>query len=400
MARIKQLGLVLLTLLMLSACGGAANTPTTGSANATSETTTNAANETATDAGPATTAAANTLAVDSSRLSKELHIYNWADYIDPAVIEDFQKQYGVSVTVDVYDNNEDMIAKISPGSSGYDLVFPSDYAIDIMAKGNLLAKLDKSLLPNMKHVKPQNLDLYYDKGNVYSMPYNLGMTGLAYDSTKFSDPVDSWSSVFDIEQLEPIKGQISMLDDERETPGAALRFLGKSLNETEAANLQQAEQLLKDQKPYLAAYDSSNVSRKLASGEIVIGHIYSYNALQAKLGIEGDYSGNPNIVFVMPKEGGTIWQDNMAIVADSPNQYTAHVFINYLMDPQVAAKNAAYILGVTPVATAVPLLPEALQQAYKDGFEPNEEMLKRLEWIERNDKTSAFTDLWTAVKGE
>ncbi|KAB8142430.1 spermidine/putrescine ABC transporter substrate-binding protein [Chloroflexia bacterium SDU3-3] len=395
----QYLGVVGAALALLTACGGQGQAGSSATS-APAPAATQAAAPTADGSATAPDQAPGSLAVDPAKLSKELHIYNWADYLDPAVLEDFQKEYGVAVTSESFDNNEDMIAKISPGSSGYDIVFPSDYAIDIMAKGGLLAKLDKSLLPNLANIKADNLDLYYDKGNVYSLPYNMGMTGLAYDSSKFDAPVDSWAAVFDPAQLEKIKGQFTMLDDERETPGAALKYLGLSLNNTNPADLKKAEDLLKAQKPDVSAYDSSNVSRKLASGEIIIGHIYSYNALQARLGLDGSFSGNPNITFVAPKEGCTIWQDNMAIVADSPNQYTAHVFLNYLMRPDVAAKNATFILGVTPNAAAEPLLPPTLQDAYKQGFAPTEEMMKRLEWIERNDQTKAFTDLWTAVKGE
>ena len=174
------------------------------------------------------------------------------------------------------------------------------------------------------------------------------------------------------------------------------------MNDTEPADLKKVEDILKAQKPFLNAYDSSNVSRKLASGEIVIGHIYNNNALQARLGIEGDYSGNPDIIFVLPKEGATVWQDNMCIVADSPNQYTAHVFINYMMRPEVAAKNAAFNLGVPPNADAEKLLdPKVQELLYKEGFAPDAETLKRLEWIQKSgDQFTAFTDLWTAVKGE
>ncbi len=344
--------------------------------------------------------AGDELQVDASKLAKELHIYNWADYLDPQVLTDFEKEYGVKVTMEVYDNNEDMIAKIRPGNSGYDIVFPSDYAVEIMWRDKLVAPLDKTLLPNLKHMRKSNLDLYYDKGNVYSVPYNYGTTGLAYDKSKFSAPVDSWAAVFDATQLEANKGYVSMLDDEREAPGAALHFLGKSMNDTDPADLKKAEELLKAQKAYLSGYDSSNVSRRLASGEIVIGQIYNNNALQARTGIEGDYSGNENIVFVIPKEGGTVWQDNVCIVASSQNIYTAHVFVNYLMKPEVAVKNALFSLGVTPNADAEKLLPANIQALYKQGFAPDDETLKRLEWIVRNDKTVAFTDLWTAVKGQ
>jgi spermidine/putrescine transport system substrate-binding protein len=342
--------------------------------------------------------------IDKSKLAKELHLFNWADYIDPTIQEDFEKEFGVKVVVDVFDSNEDMIGKVRPGNSGYDIVFPSDYAVDIMARENLLAKLDKALLPNLKNIKPDLLNLYYDKGNVYSAPYNTGTTGLAYDKTKFPTPPDSWGVVFDPAQAEKFKGQFSMLDDAREVPGAAMKYIGKSLNGTDPADLAKVEQILIAQKPLIAGYDSSNYSRNLASGQIVIAHAYNNGALQARMGLEGDdgYPGNPNIGFFIPKEGGTIWQDNMCILAGIPeaNAYTAHVFIDYMMRPDVAAKNEQYILGLTPNAEAEKLLPADLQELFKEGFAPDEETLKRLEWIERNDKTSAYDDLWTKVKGQ
>ena len=329
-------------------------------------------------------------------------MYNWADYIDPDVLEQFKSEYGVDVTVDVYDNNEDMIAKVRSGGSGYDIVFPSDYAVEIMAQENLLAPLDKTLLPNMKHLKPANMGLYYDKENTYSLPYNLGLTGIGYLKSKFPTPPDSWSIFFDPAQAEQTQkdGGFTMLDDEREVPGAALRYLGKSLNDTDPADLKQVEEILKAQKPFVSAYDSSSVSRKLSSGEIIAAHIYSVSALQAQLGLAGEYPGNPDVQFIVPKEGGTIWQDNMAVVASSANIYTAHVLINFLMRPDIAAKNADYVLGVTPNAAAEEFLSDDLKNAYKAGYAPNDAMMSRLEWIVRNDQTSAFTDLWTAVKGE
>lgn len=394
MARLRLAMALLLVLLLVAACGSGGGTAAQPTA-APSGGDTNAQPTAA--SAPASGGAAQ---VDKSKLAKELHLYNWADYIDPAVLEDFEKEYGVKVTVEVYDNNEDMIAKIRPGNSGYDIVFPSDYAVEIMWSEKLLTPLDKAMLPNFKNLKKDNLDLYYDKGNVYSVPYNFGTTGLAYNKSKFTAPVESWAAVFDPKEAEKNSGLISMLDDERETPGAALHFLGKSMNDTDAANLKAAEELLKVQKPFISGYDSSNVSRRLASGEIVAGMIYNNNALQARMGIEGDYSGNPDIVFVIPKEGGTAWQDNMCIVADSPNSYTAHVFIDYLLRPEVSAKNTMFNLGVTPNAEAEKLLDPKVQELYKEGFAPDSETFKRLEWIVRNDKTVAFTDLWTAVKGE
>src|SRR5262249_23103143 len=358
-------------------------------------------------AAPAPTAAAEPTAapaaelqVDKSKLSKELHFYNWTDYIDPEILTDFEKEYGVKVIMDLYDANEDMIAKVRPGNSGYDIVVPSDYAVDTMAREKLLAPLDKSLLPNLQNIKKQNLDLYYDKGNAYSVPYFFGISGLAYNKSKITTPTDSWAALFDPAQIEKYKGEFSMLDDQRETPGAALKYIGKSLNDTDPADLKKVTEILKAQKPFLAAYNSSDVNRKLASGEYVIAHCWSGAALQARNGLGQEFSGNPDIVFVMPKEGGMIWQDNLAILADSPNKYTAHVFLNYLLGAEVGAKNTEYVGYLTPNAASEGKLSPEIQALYKEGFAPDDEMYKRLEWAVRNDKTSAFDELWTALKGE
>lgn len=385
--RLKLGALITALLLALAACGGA---PAASPAPAPT-------------AAPAAPADGDAMQVDKSKLSSKLSVYTWADYISPDVVKAFQDEYGVEVVVDVFDSNEDMIAKVSTGNSGYDIAMPSDYAVELMIIDKLVAPLDKSLLPNIKNLKPENMGLYYDKENAYSLPYNLGLTGLAYLKSKFPTPPDSWAVVFDPAQTQAIQGQFSMLDDEREVPGAALRYVGASLNDTTPANLDKVKEILKAQKPLLAAYDSSSVARKLASGEIVIGHIYSNAALQARMGLtSGDeqFPGNPDVAFFMPKEGGTIWQDNVVVIADSPNQYTAHVFMDFLMRPDIAATNVQFFLGITPNAEAEKLLPENLKELYKEGFAPDPEVLKRTEWIVRNDETSVFTDVWTEVKGE
>jgi spermidine/putrescine transport system substrate-binding protein len=422
MVRLRLMALLLIALLIVTACGGgsaeqptaapsggATNAPAAAQATAApaptaAEQPTAAAQPTAASAQPtaqsdqATTAPAAELQVDKAKLSKELHFYNWSDYIDPDILTAFEQEYGVKVIMDLYDANEDMIAKVRPGNSGYDIVVPSDYAVDIMAQEKLLAPLDKSLLPNLQNLKKQNLDLYYDKGNAVSVPYFYGISGIAYNKSKFPTPPDSWAALFDTAQIEKYKGEFSMLDDEREVPGAALHYIGKSMNDTDPADLAKAAQILEAQRPFVAAYDTSSFSRKLASGEYVLAHAYNSNALQARVGIEGDFTGNPNIGFVIPKEGGTIWQDNLCIVSDSPNQYTAHVFINYLMLPEVAVKNTQFNLGLSPNAEAEKLLDPKILELYKEGFAPDDATLKRLEWIERNDKTVVFTDLWTQVR--
>jgi spermidine/putrescine transport system substrate-binding protein len=215
-----------------------------------------------------------------------------------------------------------------------------------------------------------------------------------------STPVTSWSLLFDPAIAGQISGRFSMLDDEREAPAAVLKWLGRSVNETQPSELSEVESILITQKSLLAAYNSSDVNRKLASGEYVAAHSWSGAALQARNGLDGEFSGNADIRFVIPDEGGVIWMDNLAILADSPNAYTAHVFINFLMRPDIAARNANYIGYLTPNVPALDLLDATVKALYEEGFAPNDVTIERLEWIERNEATAAFTDLWTVVKGE
>jgi spermidine/putrescine transport system substrate-binding protein len=388
MSKMLRLVAAVLLLAVVTACGAAA-TPAAEAPAAPADT------AAAPSGGPAIDPA-----VDKTKLAPELHFLNWTDYIDPQIVADFEATYGVKVIVDNFDANEDMIAKIRAGGSGYDLVTPSDYAVQTMATEGLLAPLDKALLSNSSHIDPTLMDKYFDKGNVYSIPYMYGITGIAYNKKTFPTPPDSWATLFDTAGIDAYKGQFSMLDDEREVPGAALKYLGYSLNETSPEAIAKVQELLIAQKPYLASYNSSDVNRKLASEEYLFAHAWSGMAMQARNGLGDEFSGNENIGFFIPKEGGMIWMDNMVVLKESPNAYTAQVFMNYLLDPTVAAANTTYIGYLTPNKDAIPLLEPAISALYAEGFSPSPEVMERLEWAVRNESTVVFTDVWTAVKGE
>ncbi len=379
MKQLSRFVLIVASLMLLVACGGTA--PTTPTAAPSSD-------------APATDG------VDREQLAQELRVYNWTDYIDPALLDAFEQEYGVRVIVDNYDANEDMIAKVRAGGSGYDIVVPSDYAVETMWRDDLLQEINRTWLPNLGNLEPSLLDKYFDPGNRYSVPYMYGITGIAYHRSAFPDGITSWAALFDPVQLERVRGQVSMLDDERETPGAALRYLGHSLNATDAAAIAEATALLQAQTEYLAAYNSSDVNRKLSSGEYLIAHAWSGQAMQARNGLGDEFAGNPEIAFVIPNEGGAIWMDNMAILKESPNAYTAHVFIDFLMRPEIAAQNAGYIGYLTPNAAALALLPDSIKALYAEGFAPDATVMQRLEWMVRDEQSTVFTELWTAVKGQ
>ncbi len=329
-----------------------------------------------------------------------LYLYNWGDYIDPELVEEFQAEAGVQVVVATFATNEAMIAKVRAGGSGYDIVVPSDYAVQVMVAESLLAPLDRAQLSNYGNLDPALLGLYFDRENIYSVPYLYGTTGIAYSRQVFPAGVDSWAALFDPAQLEAVRGQASMLDDEREAPGAALHYLGASLNATDRALLDQARELLLAQKPFLAAYNSGNFQRLLASGEYVLAQAYSGDALLARRGLEDEFSGNPDIAFVIPQEGGTIWMDNLAILADSPNIAAAHRFVDFMLRPAIAARNAEYVGFLTPNIAAREQLSDELKALYAEGFAPDDATYARLEWIERSAGSEVFSELWAEVKGK
>jgi spermidine/putrescine transport system substrate-binding protein len=388
--------------VVLAACG---NTPTSGTAPSA---TTVPPETTGTDAPPAATEASDTQPAasaeaastggwdcgDRSKLGTTLNIFSWADYFpeedDNNILADFEEACGVEVTLDTYPSNEDMAARIRAGNAGYDIIVPSDYMVDILKQENRLLKLDQSVLTNLKNLDPNQRSLYYDPNNEYSVPFQYGMTGIAFDSTKVNPAPDSWAVLFDPEQLTAYQNQASMLDDEREGVGAALRFLGYSYNSTDPEELAEAQAVLEATKPLLAGYDSENVQNTLSSGEVVIAQAWNGQASLAK-------AENPNIQWIVPKEGGAIWQDNLAIPADAPQPYAAHVFINNVLDAAVGARITDFTGFLTPNAASVPLLAEETRALQ---FQPTEDMRDRLEWIERKGDSALYSDVWTAVKGQ
>lgn len=331
---------------------------------------------------------------DTSRLGDELHIFSWADYWpvedDDNLLQEFQDACGVEVTLDTFPSNEDMAARIRAGNSGYDIIVPSDYMVGILALEGRLLKLDKAQLPNMANLDPNQMGLYYDPNNDYSIPYQYGMTGIAYNKAEVNPAPDSWAAIFEPAQLEPYQNKVSMLDDEREAIGAALVYRGNSYNNDDPAQLEEAKALLLAQKPLLARYDSENVSSGLASGEIVMAQAWNGAAALAR-------AENPDIEWIVPKEGGVLWQDNLAIPADAPEPYTAHVFINNVLDGKIGARITDYTYYLTPNKAAEPLVSEEVRQLQ---YYPDDAMRKQLEYIERKTDPALFSDIWTEVKGQ
>ena len=329
---------------------------------------------------------------DTSKLADEIFFYTWVEYIDPAIKESFEAECGVKVTETNFASNEELLATLQAGGATYDIVVPSDYMVQTMIAEGMLMELDFNVVTNIKHMDPLNVNKYFDPEQKYTVPWFWGTSGFAVDTNVVTEYTDSWSMMFDPNS--PYCGKISMLDDTRETIGAALMYLGYTLNDTDPAHLEEAKNLLIAQAKCIKAYDSQNNDDLIISGETVLGHIWTGDAILAGL---PDLGGREGIVYVIPKEGCTIWQDNMAIPLGAPNAYTAMVFMNYTQFPEIAAQNAAFVGYGTPNAAAKEFMdPEVLAN---EGIYPSAEVAAQLQWTEDvGDAVELYDRIWTEFK--
>ena len=337
---------------------------------------------------PSAEASATGRCGDPERLGDSINFLNWADYIDQAVLDMFEEECGVSVTMDTHLANEEAIAKVAAGNSGYSLVILTDYGVKILISQGLLAELDVSEIPNAANLDPAQMDTHYDPGDVYSLPYQYSTTGFAYDATAFDTPPTSWSVIFD---ENPLCGQSSLLADEREAVGAALAYLGYGFNATDPAAHDEALDLILEARDCVAGFDSANYIGNLASGELLAAQSWGFAA-----GIA--YLDNPNIRYIIPDEGGIIWQDAMVVPADAPDPYTAHVLINYMLEPDIGALITEFTIGYTPNVAVRPLLSDGYYEVINGaGLELTDEIRKRLTWAEREEAHAIFAETWAEV---
>lgn len=328
----------------------------------------------------------------AQELVDELHVYNWSEYIDPEVYASFEEEFGVKVIEDTFASNEDLLAKLQAGATGYDLIVPSDYMVKVMTELDLLAELNYDNIPNFANVSRTFRDPPYDPGNKYSVPYQWGTSGIGYNAEVFDEPPASWGYLFDPEMAAPYAGQISMLNDAREAIGAALKYLGYSLNSTDAVQLEEAKELLIRQKEWVATYDSEGFEDLLAAGETMLAHGWSGDFFMAAEEAE-------QVWYVIPKEGAVIWTDNLAIPRTAPSQYTAEVFINYLLRPEISAQVTNFTWYGSPNEAAAEFIdPEILAEP---GIYPPPEVMNELEFIrDVGGVTPAYDRIWVEVKSE
>lgn len=315
-----------------------------------------------------------------------LNVLNWGDYIDPALLQQFEKETGISVKYTTMTSNEEMLVKLSSPDCIYDICFPSDYVIEKLIADDLLYAINKENIPNIENIDPRFLDLSFDPDNTYSVPYMWGTVGILYNTTMVSSPIDSWSALWD----EQYSGKILMYDSMRDTIGITLKMLGKDINTRDAADVLAAQEALIAQKPLVRAYLTDDIKMELINGSAAMGVVYSGDAVYC-------ISENPDLAYVVPKEGSNVWFDNMIIPKTASHKTEAEQFINFLCGAEVAAQNSDYIGYSTPNAAALQLM----GSDYIDDvtFNPPQDVLDRCQiYHDLGDFISVFSDAWTKVK--
>ena len=349
-----------------------------------------------------TEAAAQAETADSG-LAKELSVYNWADYIDETLLTKYEEKYGVKIIYDTFASNEDLLAKMQAGATGYDVIFPSDYMVAQMSELGLLAEINKDNIPNMKNLDPKFLDAPYDPGNKYCMPYQWGTTGIAYSTKVFSEETpDSWAYLFDPEMAKKWAdaGGINLLNDQRELIGAAMKYLGYSLNDKDEEHLKQARDVILAIKPYVKTFNSEGYDDELLiPGEVVISHAWSGDAFVAMDATYNEDTEESDWGYAIPTEGAVLWQDNMCIPASSERQATAEHFINFLLEPENGAAITNFTFYGSPNKAAEEFIsPDILEDP---GIYPPPEVMAKLEMMESLGETVFVYDrLWTEIKSQ
>ncbi|MEA1903982.1 MAG: spermidine/putrescine ABC transporter substrate-binding protein [Actinomycetota bacterium] len=316
------------------------------------------------------------IACDVDQIDGDLHLYNWTGYIDPQLITAFEEEYGVDVVEDFYDSNETMLAKLQSGAV-YDLIVPSDYMVGIMIEDGLLAEIQRDALSNISNLGAAFVDPAYDPGGVFSVAYQWGTTGLGVNTEVVGkDYQATWGLVFDPELIAHYPGGVSLLDDPRETMGAALKYLGYSLNSTSEEELQEAADVIAAAKEFIAAFDSDQYDEILVTGRLAVAH-GSSRKFSASF---DDVDGSDTYSYVIPDEGASVWIDTMALPANAEHPCTAHTFINYLLDAENGAVLTNWNLFASPNAASEKFVEAEILE--DEAIYPSDDIEDLLEIIE------------------
>jgi spermidine/putrescine transport system permease protein len=323
----------------------------------------------------------------SSEPQQVLNVFNWSEYLPPSVIEKFEQTYNIKVNYSTFSSNEEMLAKLMAGGGNYDVAVASDFMVEILAKQNLIQEMDKSRLTNLGNIDPQFMNLAFDPGNKYSVPYMWLAGIIAYDSSKV--PEGAITSYADLWKPE-FSNSLTVLDDERVIIGITLKKMGYSLNETDPAVLAKAKEELAKLQPNIRSYDSDSPKTSLISGESKAIFAWGAEASLAR-------RDNPNVRYVIPKEGLFLQQDNFVIPKDAKNKEAAELFINFIMDPEISAEISHYFPYGNPNKAAKAYIDTEILRD-EAVYPPDAEVRKGEYLKDIGESILEFDRIWSEVK--
>lgn len=324
-----------------------------------------------------------------------LNVYNWGEYISDGqegtldVNKAFEERYGIQVNYTNYESNENMYNKLKSGGANYDVVIPSDYMIAKLVEENMLRELDYSNIPNYKYIVEKYKNLYYDPENKFSVPYTVGMVGLIYNTTMVEGNPDSWGVLWD----EKYAGKILMFNNPRDAFGIAQFYAGQSINTTDVAEWDKSIELLKEQNPLVASYVMDEVYNKMEHGDAALAPYYAGDFLTM-------YDVNPDLAFVYPKEGVNFFVDAMCVPKNAENPEAAELYINFMLEEDVAVANANYICYASPHSLV--LESDDYDLKGNEVLYPSEEDMPKTEMFENLDYDTQqyMAMLWNELKIE
>lgn len=329
---------------------------------------------------------------DGTSKNGQVIVYNWGEYIDPEIIDLFEGETGIDVIYEEFETNEIMYPKIQSGAIAYDVVCPSDYMIQRMIENDLLAEINYDHIPNLKYIGDNYMKMsrQFDPENKYSVPYLWGTVGILYNKKMVDEPVDSWGILWD----KKYEDSILMQDSVRDAFAVALKYLGYSLNSTDLDELEAAKNLLIEQKPLVQAYVIDQVRDKMIGGEAALGVIYSGEALYCQ-------QENPDLDYVIPKEGTNIWIDSWVIPKNAKNVENAEAFINFLCRPDIAKMNFDYITYSIPNTAGRDLIEDESLRNSPIAF-PDDSKLENCETFRflGDDNDALYNRLWREIKSK
>ena len=330
----------------------------------------------------------------------ELHLYNWNNYLAEETVKRFEASCKCRLVQDYYSDNEELLAKLAAGATGYDVLVPTSNAVETLIAQDALRPLDHALIPNLKNVKPEFLNLPFDPGNKYSVPYAYSITLIGYNEQKLKElglPTDTWALIFEPKYLERIRGKVTVLDSQRELFAAALKYLGYSVNETDTARLKEARDLILRAKPYWAAFNASSYIKELTIGNIWVAHGYSNDMFQAAQ--DAKKANRPfTIGWTTPKEGAVIGLDNMVLHKSGPRPDLAHQFINFMLDGRNSAELSNMLGSGNPNIEAMKYIDDVVKD--NPAVFPDPEGMKKLEALKDlpRKERRIVNRFWTEIK--